>query len=67
MRRVQIVLFALGMASLIGALFFIGENTGEDLWKAGIALMLVDVVCIQLWPSTRRPWSAHEPRAARAG
>ena len=50
MRWLQITFFALGSVSFLAALFFRGTLTGEDLWKAGIAIMLGDVVLILLWP-----------------
>ncbi len=55
MRRFQIALFVLGTASMIGAAFGIGKDFGDTLFKAGIAFLLVDVVCMQLWPSAKRP------------
>jgi hypothetical protein len=54
MRQFQISTFTLGVASLIAATFFIGKDMGDTLWKAAIAILLVDVVCIQLWPSAKR-------------
>lgn len=50
MRVVQIVLFVLGVLSLLGAIPFAGSNTGDILWRAGMATLLVDIVCIMLWP-----------------
>ena len=50
MRNFQIVLFSFAALSLIIALFFIGSATGLDLWYIGIATLLLDVVCIMLWP-----------------
>lgn len=54
MRPLQIILFILGAASLIASAFGIGKDFGEALYKTGIALLLIDVVCIQLWPSAKR-------------
>jgi len=54
MRVVQIVLFVLGVLSLLGAIPFAGSNTGDILWKAGLATLLVDIVCIMLWPKPAR-------------
>lgn len=48
------IVFCLAAVLLIAAVFFIGKQTGEDLWKAGVAILLLDLVCIQLWPSTKR-------------
>jgi membrane protein implicated in regulation of membrane protease activity len=50
MRCLQIVLFFLGLALLLAAAFFVGAVAGDALWRAGVALLLVDVVCILLWP-----------------
>jgi hypothetical protein len=55
MRPFQITIFILGAASLVAAAFFIGKDTGLDLWRVGIAALLFDVVCIQLWPLPKRP------------
>ena len=55
MRWFQIAMFVLGTASMIGAAFGIGKDFGETLFNAGIAFLLIDVVCIQLWPLAKRP------------
>lgn len=54
MRPFQIVVFGLGAATLLASACFIGKDTGETLWKTGIATLLFDVVCLQLWPSAKR-------------
>lgn len=51
MRNLQIILFIIAVLSFIIALFFIGSDTGLDLWRAGVATLLIDVVCLLLWPS----------------
>jgi hypothetical protein len=51
MRYLQIVLFVGAALSFIIALFFAGTVTGDILWRAGIAILLFDVVCIMLWPT----------------
>jgi hypothetical protein len=43
------------MVLLIASAFGIGKDMGETLYNAGIATLLIDVVCIQLWPSVKRP------------
>jgi membrane protein YdbS with pleckstrin-like domain len=53
MRWLQIAFFLLGTIAFLTSLFFIGRQTGQDLWRAGIAFMLGDVVVIMLWP--RKP------------
>ena len=55
MRLFQIIVFGLGAASLIAATGFIGNDTGDVLWRAGIAILLFDVVCLLLWPTAKRP------------
>ena len=55
MKRVQITVFILGAAALIGSAFGMGKDFGETLYKTGIAFLLIDVVCILLWPSAKRP------------
>jgi hypothetical protein len=50
MRWIQIAFFIAGACALLTSLGFRGTMTGEDLWKAGIAILLGDVVLIQLWP-----------------
>ena len=55
MRQLQITMFILGAASLIASAFGIGKDFGETLYKTGIALLLLDVVCIQLWPLAKCP------------
>jgi hypothetical protein len=51
MRLFQIVLFLVAALSFIAALFFIGSDTGLDLWRAGVAILLIDVVFLMLWPA----------------
>ncbi len=50
MRRLQTVLFLVAILALLGAIPFAGRVMGDVLWRAGIAALLVDVVCILLWP-----------------
>jgi hypothetical protein len=35
-------------------LFVLGKSLGETLFNPGIAFLLIDVVCTQLWPSAKR-------------
>jgi len=51
MRLFQIILFLVAALSFIAALFFIGSDTGLDLWRAGVAILFIDVVCLMLWPA----------------
>ncbi len=50
LRRLQIALFLLGAISFLAAIFFTGKQTGEDLWKAGVAFLLGDIALILLCP-----------------
>jgi hypothetical protein len=54
MRYVQITVFVLALAALVAATFFIGEDTGDTMWRIGVAVLLIDVVCIMLWPRSPR-------------
>ena len=51
MRYLQILVFVVGLAAFMAAIFFIGTGTGDTLWRAGVAVLLLDVVCIMLWPA----------------
>lgn len=51
MRFIQTFFFVLGFAAFLVALFFAGTGTGDTLWRIGIAALLLDVVCILLWPA----------------
>jgi hypothetical protein len=54
MRQFQIAIFILGVAAFLASIGFTGSNMGDTLWRTGVALMLGDVVCIQLWPGEKR-------------
>ena len=54
MKLSQQVLFATGLLSFVAALFFIGTGTGDALWRAGVAIMLIDLTCINIWPPKDR-------------
>ncbi len=58
MRQLQVGTLVVALAALIAALFFIGTGTGLDLWRIGIASLLIDIVVIKLWPTF--------PKGARA-
>lgn len=53
MRQAQVILFLLGAASLIASAFGLGKDYGETLYNAGIAILLIDIVFILLWPSAK--------------
>jgi len=54
MRIVQIVLFFIGLAAFLAAAGFIGDDTGDALWRTGVAAMVTDLVVMGLWPA-RKP------------
>ena len=51
MRYIQVIVFVVGLAAFLAALFFVGNETGDTLWRVGVAAVLLDVVCILLWPT----------------
>ncbi len=51
MRFLQVGLFLVGVVAFLAAIFFIGSDTGNTLWRAGVALLLIDIVCLRLWPA----------------
>jgi len=53
MRQAQVGIFALGLASFLVAVFFMGQTMGDILWRAGVAAMLVDMVSMKLWSSPK--------------
>jgi uncharacterized YccA/Bax inhibitor family protein len=55
MRLNQIIVAFLALAAFLAALFLVGTDTGDLLWKAGIAALLWDLVCIKLWPTQATP------------
>lgn len=56
MRLIQALLFIAAFAAFVAAVFFMGAVAGDALWRAGVALLLLDIVCIMLWPA---PAAAH--------
>jgi hypothetical protein len=51
MRTLQIGILSLGVLSFLVAALFIGQGMGDTLWRAGVGALLIDLVCIKLWPS----------------
>jgi hypothetical protein len=49
MRYLQVILFFIAALVFIISLFFIGTVMGDVLWRAGMAILLFDIVCIMLW------------------
>lgn len=55
MRQFQITIFILGTLSFIASAFELGPGSGDYLLNAGFATMLIDLVCIHLWPAVKQP------------
>lgn len=53
MRILQTGIFFLGVFCLVAALFFIGDDTADVLWRLSVALMLTDLVLMKLWPGVK--------------
>lgn len=51
MRRFKVGLFVLALLLLVASPAFVGGVAGDALWRAGVAVLLVDLVCMRLWPS----------------
>lgn len=51
MRYFQIAIFFLATLFFLSAIYFIKSAMGEILWRAGMATLLFDIVCIMLWPN----------------
>ena len=54
MRLIQVILIFVGLAAFLAAVFFVGTDTGDVLWRVGVAALLLDIVCIMLWPARSR-------------
>ena len=50
MRRMQIAFFALGVLSFLAAAALTGNMLGDVFWRAGVAVMLGDIVLALIWP-----------------
>jgi hypothetical protein len=55
MRNLQVVLLVLAVISFIVSIFFAGAVMGDIFWRAGMAILLLDLVCIKLWPNKNQP------------
>ena len=53
MRIVQVGIFEFGVLSFLGAAVFIGQQTGDTLWRVGVAAMLIDLTYARLWPCAK--------------
>ena len=54
MRKLQITVFIVATASLLLAAGCMGKDVGNEFRRIGIAALLFDVVCLQLWPTGKR-------------
>jgi hypothetical protein len=54
MRNFQIAVFGIGVLAFLASALFIGSAMGDTLWRTGIAMMICNLVCLQLWPSPKR-------------
>ena len=52
-RAIQIIIFLVGLVAFLASGAVAGSMLGDIFWRAGVGAMLVDVVCIQLWPRRR--------------
>ena len=53
MRTLQVVIFCIGVVSFLAALAFVGQDMGDTLWRAGVASLLIDLVVVKLWPTSK--------------
>ena len=51
MRGLQLLLFSGAVVSFVAALFFIGDDMGDTLWRIGVATLFIDTVSLMLWPA----------------
>jgi hypothetical protein len=51
MRILQIVVFFVALAFFLGALAIAPTVEGLIFWRAGIAVMIIDIGLILLWPA----------------
>lgn len=49
MRLLQVILFFIAILAFIISLFYMGALTGDVLWRAGMAILLLDVAFMMLW------------------
>jgi len=50
MRAFQVALFVVAAVVFVASAAFVGSVAGDALWRAGVAALLLDAVCIMLWP-----------------
>lgn len=59
-------LFILGVAAFLASAVAVGTALGDVLWRACVALMLIDLVLVHLWPRTGLA-DAEQRRSVAAG
>ena len=50
MRILQTFLLILGAACFLTAHAYVGDDTGDVLWRGGVAVLMMDKACLMLWP-----------------
>lgn len=66
MRVLERGLFILGVVAFLASAVAVGTALGDVLWRACVALMLIDLVLIQLWPGSS-PADAKQRRSVATG
>lgn len=51
MRTLQVLLFALAVLAFLVSAAFAGDLLGDIFWRAGVAMVLVDLAAMRLWPT----------------
>jgi hypothetical protein len=67
MRVLEKGLFVLGVVSFLVSAAVAGGLLGDILWRAGIAIMLTDLLLVQLWPVQRGAGSEQHQKMAAGG
>ena len=49
MKIIQSLLLYLGLAAFILSLFFVGSVAGDSFWRAGMAILMVDITVIMMY------------------
>lgn len=58
--------FILGVMAFLASAVAVGTALGDVLWRACVALMLIDLVLVQLWPMTG-PAKTEQRRSVAGG
>ncbi len=53
MRFLEVLAFFLALIALVAALITAGTTLGDIFWRVGIAVLLVDIVMMMLWPPSQ--------------